>query len=49
MSKEELHNWYWGMKDILIHNHNHLVNHHKNGLFGEAVIKEFSDIINKTV
>jgi len=49
MSKEELHNWYWGMKDILIHNHNHLINHHKNRLFGEAVIKEFSDIVNKLI
>jgi len=25
MSKEELHNWYWSMEDILIHNHNQIM------------------------
>lgn len=25
MSKEEIHNWYWGMEDILIHNRNRLM------------------------
>lgn len=30
MSKEEIHNWFWGMKDILIHNHNHLLELYKN-------------------
>lgn len=49
MPKEQLHSWYWEMKDILIYNHNHLINHHKNGLLGEALIKEFSDIVNKLV
>jgi hypothetical protein len=26
MSKEELHNWYWQMEDILLHNHNLIMN-----------------------
>ncbi len=30
MSVEELHKWYWGMKDILIHNNQHLLNYWKN-------------------
>jgi hypothetical protein len=29
MSKEEIHDWYWSMKDILIHNHNHLLTVYK--------------------
>jgi hypothetical protein len=24
MSKEDIHNWYWGMEEVLIHNHQHL-------------------------
>ena len=46
-SREELHTWYWGMRDILIHNHNHLLAHHRRGLFGETLLKEFSNIVNK--
>jgi hypothetical protein len=46
-SREELHTWYWGMRDILIHNHNHLLAHHRKGLFGENLLKEFSNIVNK--
>lgn len=30
MSNEELHNWYWQMKDIFLHNRNHLLEFHKN-------------------
>jgi len=29
MSKEELHNWYWNMENILIHNHNLVLNFYK--------------------
>jgi hypothetical protein len=25
MSKEEIHNWYWGMEEILVHNRNRLM------------------------
>jgi hypothetical protein len=30
MSKEEIHNWFWSMEDILIHNHNHLMSIYHN-------------------
>jgi hypothetical protein len=49
MTKEELHVWYWGMKDILIYNHNHLLQHHKKGLLGENLLKELSDTVNKII
>jgi hypothetical protein len=29
MSQQEIHNWFWSMKDTLIHNHNHLLAIHK--------------------
>jgi len=29
MSKEELHNWYWQMEDILVHNHRHALTLYK--------------------
>jgi hypothetical protein len=25
MSIDQLHDWYWGMEDILVHNHNHMM------------------------
>jgi hypothetical protein len=28
MSKEDLHNWYWSMEEILLHNHRHLLTIH---------------------
>jgi hypothetical protein len=37
------------MKDVLIYNHRHLINHHKRGLFGEELIKEFNDITNRII
>jgi hypothetical protein len=43
MSKEEMHEWYWKMEDILIHNHRTLINYHKNKLFAEDLVKEFYD------
>jgi hypothetical protein len=30
MNTDEIHNWYWNLKDILVHNHHHLNNFHKN-------------------
>jgi hypothetical protein len=30
MPKEELHNWYWSMEDILVHNRNHLFEIYKS-------------------
>jgi len=47
MSKEELHRWYWSMEDILLHNHRTLLNYNKVKIFGEDLIKEFSNIINR--
>jgi hypothetical protein len=45
MSKEELHNWYWSMEEILVHNHKTLLNYNKTKIFGEELISEFSDFI----
>jgi len=44
MSIEDLHKWYWSMEEILIYNQQHLLNFHKNKLYGVDVI---NDIINK--
>jgi hypothetical protein len=46
MSEEEIHNWYWGMEEILIHNHRTLINYHKNRLFAEDLVEEFYNILN---
>jgi hypothetical protein len=35
MDKNEIHNWYWGMEEILIHNHNHHLSIHKNRMITE--------------
>lgn len=37
MSTEELHEWYWNMQDILIHNHNWLLNFKERPLGLEAI------------
>jgi hypothetical protein len=44
MSIDEIHEWFWSMEDILVHNHRHLINHHKNNLIGEELIKHLYDI-----
>lgn len=44
MTKEELHNWYWGMEEILVHNHNHLLNYYSNNPLNE---KFFTYLINR--
>jgi hypothetical protein len=36
MSKEEIHNWYWSMEEILIHNNNHLLKIHNNKMITET-------------
>jgi hypothetical protein len=43
MSKEEIHNWYWSMEDILIHNHNHLLNIHRNKMITETFFESLYD------
>ena len=39
MSKEELHTWYWGMEDILIHNRNRVIELYKDDTKGAELIK----------
>jgi hypothetical protein len=40
MSKQEIHEWSWGMQDILIHNHQHLLNIHKNKMITQTALEE---------
>lgn len=38
LSKSEIHDWYWSMQDILIHNHTHLMNFWKtNSMVKDAL------------
>lgn len=46
MSNEELHNWYWSMEDILLHNQKLLLNYHKTKLYGLEFINELYNIQN---
>lgn len=39
MSKEEIHNWYWSMEEILIYNHTHLKTIYKNDSNSLSLIK----------
>lgn len=49
MSKEEIHEWYLKMEEILIHNHKTLLNYNKSKIFGEELIKELSDFTYRMV
>jgi hypothetical protein len=49
MSKEDIHKWYWQMEDILVHNHKTLLEYNKTKIYGEELIKEFSDFIYKVI
>jgi hypothetical protein len=40
MTKQEIHEWYWRMQDILVHNQEHLLNIHKNKMITETAIEE---------
>ncbi len=46
MSKEELHNWYWQMEDILLHNHNHLLEFYKNDTHGIKLLEYLHNRVN---
>lgn len=46
MSIEEIHEWYWKMEDILIHNHSLLSSYHKKNNFGRNLLEEFINISN---
>ena len=39
MPKEQLHNWYWEMEHILVHNHRHFVDFHKHDQYNINFIK----------
>jgi len=39
MTKEEMHSWYWSMEDILIHNHNRVLELYKDDTKGIELIK----------
>ena len=40
MTKQEIHEWFWKMQDILIHNHQHLLSIHKNKMITETAMEE---------
>jgi hypothetical protein len=46
LSKEEIHEWYWKMKDILIHNHMHLLSIHNNKMITELFFETLYDRLN---
>lgn len=46
MSKEQIHKWYWQMEDILIHNHNHILEIYKHETNGPELIKYLHDRVN---
>lgn len=43
MSKEEIHNWYWSMEEILVHNHGHLREIYKHDKHSSGLIKYLDD------
>ena len=49
MTNEELHNWYWSMEDILVHNHKLLLEYHKTKPYGVDFINELYDIQNNII
>jgi len=49
MTNEELHNWYWSMEDILVHNQKLLLEYHKIKPYGVSFINELYDIQNNIV
>jgi hypothetical protein len=46
MTKEEIHNWYWSMEEILIHNHNHLLSICHNKMLSEDMFNKFYQLTN---
>lgn len=43
MPIQDLHNWYWSMEKILIHNHYHLINYYKNNEYSKNLAKILND------
>jgi len=46
MPKEEIHVWYWQMKDILIHNNNRVLNFYKEDLLTPKLVKYLHEKIS---
>jgi len=46
MSIEQIHEWYWQMEEILIHNHNHVLEIYKHETKGPELIKYLHDRIS---
>jgi hypothetical protein len=48
MPKQQIHDWYWKMEDILVHNHNTFMNFHKTDRYNLDLIqyleKRISDV-----
>lgn len=49
MSNEELHEWYWKMKDILIHNQKLFLEYNNKKLYGADFINELYSIQNNLI
>ena len=50
MSKEEIHNWFWSMKEILLYNHRHLLTIYKTEPKGRDLIKYLHErVVSSTV
>jgi hypothetical protein len=49
MSNEELHDWYWKMEDILVHNQKLLLEYHKVKPYGVNFINELYNIQNNII
>jgi len=49
MSKEEIHNWYWSMEEILIHNHELLRTYNEKKIFGLDLMNEFLKLTNPSL
>ena len=46
MPKEEIHVWYWQMKDILIHNNNRVLNFYKEDQLTKKLVKYLHEKIS---
>lgn len=44
MTTDEIHEWFWSMEEILVHNHNTLINYHKGQMIGEELVKYLYDV-----
>jgi hypothetical protein len=45
MNKDQLHDWYWSMEDILIHNHNKILEFHKHDPINIRLIDHLHNLI----